>query len=228
MVKIFALLKVFNKKKYASDFMKGKLYANKLSYFKKISDNSDINRKDELEAISASYQADKVNIELNNHALKDLVGQVTFQRPYMDNLNIFCMYAINSGDFINITEKNIDKVNKKIKLDNDCLLLGDYSVIVTNGKEFIKRIKKAIKKENYGLRAKLVDYYNPLTFNGSFSKEESIFKKRNIFKHQNEYRFLISTNTLDKALILNIGDIRDITMLIKTSKINDTLKLSVE
>ena len=74
----------------------------------------------------------------------------------------------------------------------------------------------------------MVEYYDPTRFNGSFSEVESIFRKREEYKHQKEYRFSFDTGIAGTdPLILNIGDISDITMQCKVCEINAQLEVKL-
>lgn len=133
-----------------------------------------------------------------------------------------------SGEFDEISEETIEDFKKQISIPEECENLGEYGVIVTNVPEFIERVKAAVISNNYGLNAGLVEYYDPSSFNGSFSEVESIFRKRDEYKHQKEYRFSFDTGVAgNDPLILNIGDISDITMQCKVSDINAQLEVKL-
>lgn len=89
-------------------------------------------------------------------------------------------------------------------------------------------MKAATEKNNYGLNSGLVDYYNPDTFSGTFNDEEAVFKKRNEYSHQKEYRFAFDTGVTGKEpLLLDIGDISDITMQCDVADINKLIEITL-
>jgi len=150
------------------------------------------------------------------------------QMNWHDHLNVFCIYAAHSGEFEEISEETIDDFKKQISIPEECKNLGEYAVIVTNVTKFIERVKAAVRSNNYELNAGLVEYYDPTRFNGSFSEVESIFRKREEYKHQKEYRFSFDTGIAGTdPLILNIGDISDITMQCKVCEINAQLEVKL-
>lgn len=102
-------------------------------------------------------------------------------------------------------------------------------MVVTQYMTFIDRVSNAVRSNNYGLSAHLVDYYDPNTFTGSFSEVDAVFKKRNEFSHQKEFRFAFDTGVSgDNPLILDIGDITDITTLCNVEELNELLTVSLK
>ncbi|GAB3215651.1 hypothetical protein [Pseudaeromonas pectinilytica] len=225
---IFFFVKVFDKQEYAEDFIKGKLFSNRLSFFRKHEEDESANRGDKHEGVVGWHQPDQIRLEINGRVITDLAGPVMTQMNWHDHLNVFCIYAAHSGEFDAISEETIEDFKEQISIPDDCKKLGEYAVIVTNVTKFIERVNAAVSSNNYGLNAGLVEYYDPAIFNGSFSEVESIFRKRDEYKHQREYRFSFDTGIAGHdPLILNIGDISDIAMQCKVSDINTKLEVKL-
>lgn len=225
---IFFFVKVFNKQEYAEDFINGKLFSNRLSFFRKHEENESANRGDKHEGVVGWHQPDQIRLEINGRVITDLAGPVMTQMNWHEHLNVFCIYAAHSGDFEAISEETIEDFKEQISIPEDCEKLGEYAVIVTNVTKFIERIKAAVSSNNYRLNAGLVEYYDPAIFNGSFSEVESIFRKRDEYRHQKEYRFSFDTGIAgNNPLILDIGDISHITMQCKVSDINAKLEVKL-
>lgn len=225
---IFFFVKVFDKQEYAVDFIKGKLFSNRLSFFRKHEENESANRGDKHEGVVSWHQPDKIRLEINGRVMTDLAGPVMTQMNWHDHLNVFCIYAAHSGEFYEIFEETIENFKEQIAISEDCEKLGEYAVIVTNVTKFIERVKAVVSSNNYGFNAGLVEYYDPASFNGAFLEDESIFRKRDEYKHQKEYRFSFDTGIEgNDPLILNIGDISDITMQCKVSEINVQLEVKL-
>ena len=92
----------------------------------------------------------------------------------------------------------------------------------------MKRVKTAITTKGYRLRSGLVKYYNAETFHGHFDGIDAIFRKRDEYQHQREYRFAIDTLvTGTEPINLEIGDISDITMRCNAADINKTLEIKL-
>ena len=129
---------------------------------------------------------------------------------------VFCIYEADLDDDRSVIMHESDKIKK----------FGDYALWIKNMDQFIKRIQLAALKRDYHITNDKVIYYDdteevPIEVMQSVSdKGTYAFGKRKKFKYQNEYRFVINTK-LDEIpnedyLILDIGDISDITQKIKT------------
>jgi len=225
---IFFLAKVFDNESYAEDFINGKIFSNRLSYFRALEEGKSSNRSDKHEGTVSWYQPDQIKLELNGYVFTDLAGPVSMIMHRLGHLNVFCLYAAHSGEFKEITENTLDAFKKQVQITEECLKLGEYAILITNVPKFIDRIKKEIKGKGYGLTAGLVKYFDFDSFHGSFSETESVYRKRNEYEHQKEYRFVFDTDLQgDDPLILNIGDISDITMKCKVSDINKQLEIKL-
>ncbi|WP_375724586.1 hypothetical protein LXN10_03695 [Arcobacter sp. KX21116] len=214
--KIIFFVKTFEKKEYMLDFLNGKLYLNKLSYFKKIEEELENNRADEKEGLCAVFQAKNTKFEINGYQLKDIVGPIEMKDPLIDNIHILCLFAGSTNED-NIIEGNkfkrnkLDEIAKDLNISDNFKNLGKYCVLIHNTSKFIDRVVKTVKKLNYYAKAGLVKYYDYNSFNGSFQNLDAAFNKRNQYNHQKEYRFAIDTNnTVKEALVLDIGNIEDI------------------
>lgn len=228
MGKIIFFAKIFEREEYAKDFIKGNLYSNRLSFFRGYEEEQSANRGDKYEGVVSWYQPDRIQLEINRISITDLADPVMVQMNWHDHLNVFCIYAAHTGEFETVSEETLKDFKKQLAIPEDCQNLGKYAVIVTNVSKFIERVKTAVLYKKYGLNAGLVKYYDPTSFNGSFSEKESIFRKRDEFSHQKEYRFIFNTNIPgNDPLILNIGDISDITVQLNTSEINKLLEIKL-
>lgn len=223
---IFYLVKVFEKKEYAEDFIKGKLFLNRVSYFKKIEDKE--NRGDKHEATDAWLQPANSKITIGNIEIKseDIALPVSIQHEHHNNLHLFCLYAAYTDKFQNISEKNFEEFKKEIEINEECLALGNYAVIILNSKLFLKRFVSSVQKYNYTGKGQLVKYYNPKTFHGFF-KEDPVFYKQTQYAYQKEFRFSIDTGTIgEDHIIMDLGDLSDITCISSPNEINRLLKIN--
>lgn len=210
------------KEEYADCFLHGKLYANRLRWFRD-------NGIDKFEG-ALWHQPDKHRITLNGRLIPpgDFAGPIEAHLDRVDNLHIFCMFAFHSGDFESLSSENVKAfMENQLGSIDDCIKdFGRYSVAVTNTQEFLRRVRAAMKRmyEERCIsegRADFVKYYDPDTFNMEISKEMEIpFYKRNDFLHQKEYRIAINTDTVGcDHRTIDIGNIQDITVAMKTEDI---------
>lgn len=225
---IYFLVKIFDDEKYAREFRSGQLFSSRLSYFRNLEEAQDSNRGDMHEGVVSWLQPDQIKLEINGRIISQLTKPVSVKMNWHDHLNVFCIYAAHNGGFDRLSQENLTAFKKQLEIPEDCLKLGKYAVVVTSFKQFIERVKAATEKNNYGLNSGLVDYYNPDTFSGTFNDEEAVFKKRNEYSHQKEYRFAFDTGVTGKEpLLLDIGDISDITMQCDVADINKLIEITL-
>ncbi len=219
MATIFFLVKFFEKEEYADDFRKGRLFAHKLSYYREC-EGADDERADRSEGVFEFRQADRIQLEINGIDMTaDLSGPIEVASNSSLNLNLFCMYAGHSGDLNLNRSFDLELLKARLMIPDKCLDLGPFAVVVKNVTEFFKRIDVAAKTQGYEVARGLVGYYDPKTFHGQFSIADAPFRKQDRFAHQQEYRFAFDANS-DGPIILDIGDIGDITAPMDPSEIN--------
>jgi hypothetical protein len=233
---IWYLVKFCAEEEWADDFRKGSLYLNRLSYFKKEEEEGDDDRFDKHEAVAAWLQPSGLSIKFHDHpelaiCAEDLAAPVSVSFTHHNNLHVLCLYAIHTGrfecidGFIDYAKDEADELRDHLKVHDKCLEFGAYAVIV-KAQEFIERAKTAIESSGCWGRMKLVDYYDPATFNGSFSEEDIPFNKQQKHSYQNEYRIAVDSRTVgDNEFRLEIGDISDISAKISAADLNNLLKL---
>ena len=188
--------------KYASEFLDGNIYFNTDEFFTKI-DSNDLVRSDVHEGIDESRQVQSIAIanDLGEYIpIGGIINPVTFRYGNKDKINILCMYGYN-----NKVNTSFDTVN---------LSFGDTSIIITDAKAFISRLQVAANKLGKTLNHGPIEYVDKEKYDGAMGP----FKKFNSHKEQNEFRFVLSKSD-GEPIKLNIGDIRDITMVSKTSEI---------
>ena len=236
---IFFLVKVFQEQDHADDFIRGKMFANRLCYFKKLEDQD--GRGDEEEGAIMPFgenliltlkptnvetgEVDKITITKD-----DLAAPLVIVPRWFDHFNLFCMYAAHSDGFRHVSFDNVQDIQNLFKIPADYTRLGRHAVFVTNISEFIDRVTRAADRRGYRVFRRLVKYYDPETGTPSSQSEmDTIFTKRSEYKYQNEYRIAIDTRTTGSdPLILDIGGIDDIAVRINTSDINCQLRVNIQ
>ena len=228
---IIFLVKVYNEEQYARKFLNGEMYANPLSYFKKI--EGDKGRRDEYEgAIISQREGIILTLKATNQDTgevneititeDDLAAPVIMTPEWFNHINLFCMYAGHADVDTPYTELDLQK---QLELPEDCKDLGGHAIVIINVTEFFRRVQTSAHREGYGIIWSLVKYYDPDIRTPAFSSEiETIFNKRDQFAYQKEFRFAIDTATGEtKPITLNIGPIDDIAIYMNTSDINQSL-----
>lgn len=227
MRKIAFFLRVFENEQYMNDFLDGKIYMNRLSYFPSLEGDEEDNRADPREGLAAIWQPKDVTIEVNGRVLTSIAGPIESRQIKNKYLHLFCLFtgATSESHLLNPAD-NIQAMQADFNVPEKCTKLGEYYVVIHNTKKFIDRMVAAIRKAGYGDSAKagMVTYYDPEIFTGEFGDRAAFYKTKNL-SHQKEYRFVVDTKTEDEApLILDIGEIRDI------AHISDTwdVKVNIE
>ena len=219
---VFFLVKFFDKPKHANAFVCGRVFARRLSAFKKDEDSDESGRIDRHEGTISWMQPGKCQIIINGMDISaDLAGPAQVQRHWLNHINVFCVHAAHSGDLDLASLSNIEPLRQKLTIPDKCLSLGNYAVVVKNVPEFINRMKTSARAKGYGIAQRLVKYYDPEIFHGHFRDVESVFWKQDQYRYQREFRFAINRGSLGEyPLVMDIGDIRDIALQFKSTELN--------
>lgn len=154
----------------------------------------------------------------------DLVGPIEIHETSLNHLHIVSLHAVHTGnlDMQKLSNGNIECLRRELIISKKCFALGDYAVVIMNVEEFIKRMQIAAQAKNYQITHRLVKYYNPNIFHGTFRGADSLFWKQHKYRYQRELRFLIKSNLCGSfPLFLELGDLRDITLQIKSTELNE-------
>ena len=224
---ILFLAKFFSKREYADEFVRGKMYVNRLSYFKKL-ENLD-GRGDELEgAIVAQLDGLVITMKITEPStgaveeftipVEDLAAPPIISPEWFDYINVYCMYAGHNGDFAEVTSSNLQEFRRHLQIPKDNELLGRQAVFIIDTPEFLRRVKTAADREGYRIYGRLVTYYDPEIGTPPLrSNVETIFHKRKEYEYQREFRIALYTGTVGcSAITLDIGDISDIAIQMDT------------
>jgi len=103
------------------------------------------------------------------------------------------------------------------KFDTRNLGFGDKAVIIKDFNEFVKRVDLAISSVGKRLLHGPVEYVNKSEYHGTMGP----FRKFSEYNYQSEFRFVVlgGKATKPEALQLNIGDIRDITLVLPSKQL---------
>ncbi|MDV6237199.1 hypothetical protein CH379_016320 [Leptospira ellisii] len=225
---IYSLFKLQDKREYLEELQSGMLYMNTLRTYSNYENVDGEYRGDSYEGIESYFQTDKISITIGDYQVdpSDLSGPVIVSKDSTLSYHAFCMYSLHSGDWKEVAEDKISEFQQSLKLDIRNYSLGQFMLVVTNAGEFLKRVQTAIKNNNLKGKFGLVEYFDETEFHGTFNEEKLGFHKRNIFKHQNEYRILIDFDNGNLGVEkFNIGNITDISRIIKTEEFNSSIKI---
>lgn len=228
---IYAFVKIFEEKKYADDFINGKLFMNTIRTFKEYKDKAGELRGDEYEGIVSILQPNKlkeINFGDTIISARELATPVILQMDCVLNKNAFCLYSLNSSGYDFITEETFNDFKRTLSLHESCFGLGKYCVVVLNAQEFINRCHNTILKNNLIGKMGLVEYFDDREFHGHFPESHYGFHKRKMFSHQREYRVLIdSDNNNPRPYVLDIGNLSNIAVLTTPEEFNRQLEIKL-
>lgn len=241
MKKIGILAKVFSCEEYKEDFLNGNIYMNTIQYFRDYEEETEGNVGDKYEALTGWLQPHEYRFEIVVNGVKhtlnpnDIVGPITTTMNRHNHANVFCMTHLHSHelDMSSIkSEEEYRLAEKYFTLPEEVKNLGDYMVVITNPMEFVRRARDEAQRlydinDAIYYQSKQVVYYDAATQSLMLDNDnDAPFYKQNRYAHQNEYRLcLLRDNPDDKPYTMKIGNLRDISMELKTSDFNSLLEL---
>ena len=225
-------VKVFSRRKYADKMLAGELHAGRLNGFRETEDPV---RSDKFEG-TILWEGGKLTLQVGDGEPwivppDDLAGPIERRSRLLDNLNVFCMTAFQSGLGPWPSWQLIDQVMKQIpKSLPSCSNFGEHAVVITDAKEFLRRVALAAKRKNWPMCSSHVEYYNSYPLDVAFGAGQSFrpaFLKRKKYQLEREFRVAINTGSIgDNPVTLDIGDIRDIAWYTKVQGLG-TLKCQI-
>jgi hypothetical protein len=243
--RIYLLIKVFDQEKHADAFIQnGEIFCRTLGDFKRIDDNA--RRGDAYEAVTDWYQPDQIKLTITfkdndgvekTVPIEGLAGPVVMQNNGYDRLNLYCMYAVKIQEFEESYETEeervavVKKINAMLKerstLSEEVLTLGEFAVVIYKVDDFISMVQKAAKEKNFACWNGLIGYYDPDTYHGNFSEIEAVFRKRNLYENQREYRFAFGSHEPEGNKVIHLGPLDGIAIKVPTREINDKIELKI-
>lgn len=223
---IFLLVKFFREEDHANQFIEGKIRCNTLRTFKRWEESDDSARADRNEGTTGWFQPGQVQSVINDMDISaDLAEPMQIQMNWLDDLYLFCTHAVHTGDLdmAAMSNENIEELRRQFLVPDGCLEFGEYAVVVTDVTELVRRIHAAAQAQGYRLIArKRVDYYDPASFHGGFDGIDAALSKQDRQSYQREFRFVIDAGLSDDdlPLTLDVGDLSDITMPLRSNELN--------
>jgi hypothetical protein len=234
---IWCFVKFFAEETYADQFIRGSLYLNRLSYFKKLESEDDDGRPDRHEAVAMWWQPDDFTMTFKPPGLEeititkaDLAAPVSMSFDYHGHLHVLCLHAMHTVSFDRLDAElslaeNEAELQKQLRIDERCFKFGRFAVLV-QASPFLAQLKEAFIRQKIASTGKLIHYYDDATFHGQIDPKDVPFWKQTRFSYQREFRIAVQTNTTgDDPLTIDIGDISHICAKIDPSRLNDQFKV---
>lgn len=207
----FPLIK-FQSEDRIKSLQQGKIYMNTLAYYRKLEEKTgDVRVGDSFEGMFHVVEGKLVFpeegeiLELNNELIKT---------SYSDGF-VFCLFGVKPS------ATNFEFAEEQVK---EITGFGDTALLIVDVPEFEKRVVKAAKDAGFEIYKGFVRYYDETTDSGDMiisllsGMQNVAYWKRKMYDYQQEYRFFAYSETIKKDhLELEIGDISDISLMMKTS-----------
>ncbi|HHX59179.1 MAG TPA: hypothetical protein GX707_00315 [Epulopiscium sp.] len=220
-IKGFPLIK-FQDNDKIKRFRQGILYMKNLQYYRDLEkSNGDGTIGDMFEAMLHINEGKLIIPELGEEIeIKDDLITTDFSNGF-----VFCMFGIN---------ENVKSFQFTDKQKQEIFNFGDRALLITDRHEFLKRIFSTAVEKSLKVFHGSVKYYDEhvdsvnLLASLTNGMENIAFWKRDKYRYQQEYRFVIqSVDTTEDYFELNIGDISDISKEIKTSVLLNSITVQL-
>ena len=217
---ILFLVKFLAEEDHACGLLDGRIFANRLSYFRKVEQSDDAERGDRHEGAVGWHQPDIASLKIGGVDMSPYIDQpIATHLKRLDNLNLFCTSAGSIDDDILAglsDDDDPEELKSLLAIPERCLRLGRYAVVIKDVHEFTRRVREAAIASGYVVGQEPVKYYDADTYHGFTSPTEAVFRKHEGYRYQSEFRFAIHTGTEgNNPIILKVGDIRDIALMFR-------------
>ncbi|MDB0440336.1 hypothetical protein C4R89_12415 [Clostridioides difficile] len=217
-------IKFTREEKWAKDILEGKLFMNKVDYYRQLEVNSGIKGQGDLSELKAKIIPLEIKIESKdtNLVIPLKVKSLEFELDEDKQKPVFCITGLTIDDMIidSYCENSV-KLRFPYKKEEADLLrkeFGEY-VVVLNPKQFEENISNTLNNEGIGWIFGKVKYTGENSFERikafSNSTPERFLYKDLEFQHQKEYRLVLDENiennkTLSIGSLCNAGGIQRI------------------
>lgn len=227
-------IKFVNKKEYAEDICNGKLFMNKVSYYRELEKKSqkkgqgDIGElKNRIHGFDGTLTSEDKSISI------PIKGSIDFEFNEDKCTPIFCLMGIKIND-LEISEYDDTYVKLIFKYDKEEIEnfkddFGKYVVII-NPMKFKENIYKSLEKINKNWIFGEVRYRGINDFDRiqAFSKQDvtRFLYKDKYFKYQKEYRLVID-ESIEYPKTIEIGQLKDSTIVMEVENLEKGLELTL-
>jgi len=183
-------VKFFTKEEHANQFVRGSLFMNRLSYFKRLESEDNDGRPDATEAVAMWWQPHDLVMDLNIPGIgavsitkEDLAGPVSMAFEFHGHFHIFCLCTVYTTGFelvdgkLDIAENDLAELRRQLLIDEQWFKFGPYAV-VTPVPPFLAQLKEGLRRSGRWFNAGLVEYYNDETFHGEIAPKDIPFRKQ--------------------------------------------------
>ena len=224
---LMLMLKAFRQEKWAEEFLDGCLHCNTLRFYRDW-DNKSLRDKNEGVIVLPG-----ANLDLKIGDFKFPKGDMlslSYRPNLMDYIYVYCMYCW-APPWVDDTRVFVDKETQLGSLRSLGHRYGQYAVGIKNPREFFRRLDRAVHSiDSKALTAKGEPVkYEPMLGLPTTPEQtlQAAFHKDVKYIGEQEFRFaFLLDQKLPAEFRLNIGDIRDIAVSMRTEDIFDSIKVN--
>ena len=135
----FLLVKFFDTPDHADAFENGLVYMNRLGYFKTIENEYQDSpaAKIGMRALQDGSNQAKEFLDINGVRIQD--AQIQIQKHWLDDLHVFCMHAMHSGDLDLdrlAATNDVERLRRQLRVPPQCVALGNNAVVIKDVSAF--------------------------------------------------------------------------------------------
>lgn len=193
----------------------GEVFLNTWGYFKCYESNDVQGDKHEgLVSIHQVANGIQLQIEVEGKfvPIQGLYGQIKYgvRASLLENINLFCVYAVTDESFHCLDDQRLKE-------------FGDAALVMTDGDEFLARLRQKLNAEGFLHDSDLVKYVDLESHEG----EMGPFGKLSSYSYQSELRILVHAKRSGPLKLL-LGDISDISFLFSMDELRSRMRLDTE
>lgn len=187
------LVKFYDKMKYAEDFLGGRLYCNRVRYFREL---EEAGRGDPDEG-GVLWEGAEMEVRADDgewHKIEGMVGPPRLNYPHLDALNLFCMTAFIVAPPVTGPELISQIKNAVAESLRECRKMGRHAVLVRDCMEFMRRAEAAASLQGFQFWRGEVQYYHTYPrdhFTWGRDSVRPVFWKASRFEKQREHRLVL-------------------------------------
>lgn len=223
------ILMKFGKEKSLKSLQSGLMYMKNLAYY------VGQEKKDSDDVIGDQYDGvmlmQDMQINIKDIATKNVLVSINAPKATMDfgymKYPVFCMFRYDERNKLSETTEDGQELfefsPEQVRYMPE---FGDSVLVIKDADEFIRRVAAALQKEGLIHARGNVRYFdgNDLEYFQDVKDEpvHTAFWKRKKYSYQQEFRILID-KPIEDHYILNIGDISDISKIMKSELMLNTV-----
>lgn len=227
-------IKFLDKKEYAEDISNGKLFMNKIGYYRELEEKTQNKGQGDIGELKNRIQGFDGTLTSKEKGISiPIKGNIDFEFNEDKDTPIFCLVGIKIKD-LEIDKYNDTYVKLIFKYTKEEIInlkcdFGKYAVII-NAVKFKENIFKLLEQRNKNWLFGEVRYrgINDLDRINSFSNQDltRFLYKDKYFEYQKEYRLVID-ESIESTKIIDIGQLKDSTIVMEVEELEKGVGLEL-